>query len=90
METPKDGPLATVLAPAPRSIALVHQAAGQLDVDLREQLGVDQRAMLDALRSVDAKANAERIEAVLRARMPRGESSRTSAPVIASACRSIP
>src|SRR4051812_3922982 len=38
--------------------------AGQLDIALGEQLGVDQRAMLDAQAAVDAEAGAERIEAV--------------------------
>src|SRR5204862_4612874 len=42
-------------------------AAGQLDIDLREQLRVEQSAMLDALRAVHAEAGAKRVEAVLGA-----------------------
>ena len=42
-------------------------AAGQLDIDLGEQLRVEQRAVLDPLRAIDAEAGAERVEAVLRA-----------------------
>ena len=42
-------------------------AAGQLDIELREQLRVEQRAVLDPLRAIDAEAGAERIEAVLGA-----------------------
>src|SRR5436190_5415682 len=38
--------------------------AGQLDIDLGEQLGIEQRAMLDALRPVDPKPGAQRIETV--------------------------
>src|SRR3954463_518672 len=34
-------------------------AAGQLDIDLREQLRVEQGAMLDPLRAIDAEAGAE-------------------------------
>src|SRR3546814_17877915 len=36
---------------------------------MREQFGVEQRAMLDAVAAVDAIAGAERVEAVLRAGM---------------------
>ena len=46
--------------------------AGQFDIDMRQQLRVEQRAMLDPLRPVDAKARAQRIEAVLRARSRTG------------------
>ena len=59
-------------------------AAGQLDIDLGEQLRVEQRAMLDALRAVDAEARAERVEAVLGARewrAGRGRACRSSASV---------
>ena len=44
--------------------------AGQLDIDLDQQLRIEQRAMLDPLRAVDAIAGAERVEAVLGARVP--------------------
>src|SRR4051812_42080475 len=45
-------------------------AAGQLDIALGEKLGVDQRAMLDAQAAIDSEAGAERVEAVLGARVP--------------------
>ena len=44
-------------------------AADQLDIDLGQDLGVEQRAVLGAPGVVDAVAGAERIEAVRRARM---------------------
>src|SRR3546814_1233039 len=43
--------------------------AGHFDIEMREQFGVEQRAMLDAVAAVDAIAGAERVEAVLRAGM---------------------
>src|SRR3546814_5639591 len=48
-------------------------AAGQLDVKLGQQFGVEQRAMLDAVAAVDAVTGAERIQAVLGAgvKLPR-------------------
>ena len=45
-------------------------AAGQLDIDLREQLRVEQRAMLDALAAVDAEPRAQGVEAVLGTGVP--------------------
>src|SRR3954470_7704215 len=45
-------------------------AAGQLDIALGEKLGIDQRAMLDTQAAIDSEAGAERVEAVLGARMP--------------------
>ena len=45
-------------------------AAGQLDIDLREQLRVEQGAVLDAVAAVDPEAHAQGVEAVLGARMP--------------------
>jgi hypothetical protein len=45
-------------------------AAHQLDINLREQLRVEQRAVMDAMRAVDAVARAERVERMLGARMP--------------------
>src|SRR5690349_16567775 len=45
-------------------------ASGQLDIDLRQQLRVEECAVLHALAAVDPEANAERIEAVLGAGMP--------------------
>ena len=44
-------------------------AAGQLDIDLGEQLRVEQSAVLDALAAVDPEARAQGIEAVLGARV---------------------
>ena len=56
-------------------------AAGQLDIDLREQLRVEQGAVLDAVGAVDAEAHAQGIEAVLGARVPgAGESERVAHP----------
>ena len=43
--------------------------AGQFDIDLREQLRVEQGAMLDALRAIDPEAAAQGVEAVLGAGM---------------------
>ena len=43
--------------------------AGQLDIDLGEQLRVEQGAMLDAVAAVDPEAHAQGIEAVLGAGM---------------------
>ena len=39
--------------------------AGQLDIALGEELGVDQRAMLDPKAAIDPEAGAERVQAVL-------------------------
>src|SRR3546814_15456166 len=44
-------------------------AAGQLDIDLRQQLRVDQSAVLDAQAAVESVARAERIETGLGAWM---------------------
>src|SRR3546814_18396096 len=44
-------------------------AAGHFDIKMREQFGVEQRAMLDTVAAVDAVARAERVEAVFRAGM---------------------
>src|SRR5690349_12221095 len=46
------------------------QAAAQLDIDLRQQLGVEQCAVLYAVAAVDAVASAQRIERMLGSRMP--------------------
>lgn len=46
-------------------------AAGQFDIELREQLSIEQRAVLDAMAPVDPVARAERVQAVLGARMQR-------------------
>ena len=46
-------------------------ASGQLDVNLRQQLGVQQCTMLDALAPIDAKPSAQGIKTVLGARVPR-------------------
>ena len=55
--------------------------ASQLDIDLGEQLGVEQRAVLDPLRPIDAVTGAQRVEAVLCARMARaGENQRVDHP----------
>src|SRR6185503_14986284 len=45
--------------------------AGKLDIDLGEQLGVEQRAMLDAVAAVDPEAHTQGVEAMLCARMLR-------------------
>ena len=45
-------------------------AAGQLDIALGEELGVDQGAVLDPQAPVDPEAGAQRVEAVLGAGMP--------------------
>src|SRR3954468_21525039 len=42
-------------------------AASQFDIDLREKLSVEQRAVLDAMTAVDPKAHAQGVEAVLGA-----------------------
>jgi len=44
--------------------------AGKLDIDLREQLSVEQGAVLDAMAAVDPEAHAQGVEAVLGARVP--------------------
>src|SRR5690606_4992722 len=44
--------------------------ASELHIDLREQLGIEQRAMPDAVAAIDAVAHAQGIERMLRARMP--------------------
>ena len=44
-------------------------AADQLDIDLGQDLGIEERAVLGAPGIVDAVAGAERIEVVRRARM---------------------
>ena len=49
--------------------------AGQFDIDLREQLRVEQRAVLDALAAIDAEAHAQGVEAVLRAGVLRARAS---------------
>ena len=43
--------------------------AHQLDIHLRQELRVEQRAVMDAVRAVDAEARAERVEIVLGAGM---------------------
>src|SRR4051794_5696209 len=45
-------------------------AAGQLDINLGEQLSVEQCAVLHALAAVDSEAHAQGVEAVLGPRMP--------------------
>ena len=45
-------------------------AARQLNIDLRKQLSIEQRAVLDPVTSVDPEADAQGIEAVLGPRMP--------------------
>src|SRR3954471_13033398 len=44
--------------------------ARQLDIDLRKQLGVEQRAMLHAMAAVDPEAHAQGVEAMLGAGVP--------------------
>ena len=44
--------------------------AGELDVDLRQQLGVEQRAVPDAVTAVDPVTRAQGVERVLGARVP--------------------
>src|SRR6476661_747543 len=44
--------------------------AGQLDVDLREKLRVEQGTVLHAMTAIDPEAHAQGVEAVLRARVP--------------------
>lgn len=46
-------------------------SAGELDIDLREKLGIEQRAVLHAMAAVDTEADAEGVEAVLRSWMLR-------------------
>jgi hypothetical protein len=45
-------------------------ATRQLDIDLRQQLRVEQSAVLDAMAAVDPETHAQGVEAVLRTRMP--------------------
>ena len=45
--------------------------AGQLDIDLRQQLGVEQRAVPGAVAAVDAIAGAQRVERILGPGMAR-------------------
>src|SRR3954454_7849932 len=57
-------------------------ATGELDVDLGQKLRIKQRAMLDPMTSVDAKAYAQGVEAVLGTRMPRaGKHQRVDHPL---------
>ena len=42
--------------------------AGQLDIDLRQQFGIEQRPMLDPVRAIDPVAGAQRIERVFSRR----------------------
>ncbi len=44
---------------------------GQLDIDLRQKLGVEQRAVMDAVAAIDAVARAQGVEAVFGAGMAR-------------------
>ena len=44
-------------------------AAGELDIDLGEQLRIEQGAVLDAVAAVDSEAHAQSVEAVLGARV---------------------
>src|SRR5690606_30352748 len=44
-------------------------AAGELDIDLREQLRVEERAVQHAVTAVDPVTHAKRVERMLRARM---------------------
>src|SRR5688572_18034277 len=44
-------------------------AAGELDIDLREQLGVEQRAVQHTVAAVDAVTHVQRVERMLGARM---------------------
>src|SRR5688572_21999883 len=46
----------------PRQLEPDLAPAGQLDIDLRQQLGVEQRAVLDPVAAVDAVAGAQRVE----------------------------
>src|SRR5436190_20210623 len=46
-------------------------STGEFDIDLRKQLSVEQRAMLDPLRPIDTVASAEGVETMFRARMAR-------------------
>src|SRR5215213_5491984 len=45
-------------------------SAGQLDIDLRKQLRIEQGAVLHAMAAVDSEAHAQCVQAVLGARMP--------------------
>ncbi len=45
--------------------------APELDINLGEELGIKQRAVLDPLAAVDSEPNAQSIETVLCSRMPR-------------------
>ena len=45
-------------------------AAIELDIDLREQFGVEQRAVLDPVAAIDPVSRTQRVERELRARMP--------------------
>src|SRR5690606_2174799 len=45
-------------------------AAGKLDVDLREQLGIEQRAVQHAVAAIDPVARAQRVERMLGPRVP--------------------
>src|SRR5688500_13374910 len=57
-------------------------AASELDIDLREQLGVEQRAVAHPVAAVDAVAGAQRIERMLGARMTAaGEHQRVDHPL---------
>src|SRR5665213_963252 len=46
-------------------------SAGKLDIALRQELRIDQRAMLDPEAPIDSEPAAKRVEAVLRTGMPR-------------------
>src|SRR5947208_11058626 len=57
-------------------------STGELNIDLREQLRVEQRAVLHAVATVDAETHAQSVEAVLGAGMARaGERQRVDHPM---------
>src|SRR4051794_25292209 len=45
-------------------------AAGQLDIDLREKLGIEQGAVLNPVAAIDPEADTQSVEATLGAGMP--------------------
>src|SRR3546814_12253320 len=53
-------------------------AAGKFDIYLRQQLRIEQRAVFDAVGTVDAVTSAQRIERMLCSRVPRTGKDRKS------------
>src|SRR3546814_12776871 len=59
-------------------------AAGKFDIYLRQQLRIEQRAVFDAVGTVDAVTSAQRIERMLCSRVPRtGNGQSIDSPFIA-------